>query len=369
MFAECHDECLRWLRMVLCTIAAAALLETTSCATASAADEIILPSMTDTTYDTTNVALDGVPTFGAPLWTTYALTDALFWGRDNQAVNRPLVITAGDNTPVISARDLQFPFSEGVRAFYGQRQPCDCGWELGYFGVYGQSATQFASYTPPSGFLQMPPDIGSNLTADGETATVKYRSVINSAEANVFSTSHEWRDYAEGWLTVDWLAGFRYVGVEEQATIDMNCCVGPDVVNVPYSVRTRNNMFGAQIGNRSRLTWERWALEGWAKAGLLGNSQEQLQSALIDYKGTLQRGATSSWGSGVGFIGDINMSAIYRLTDVWGIRAGYNLIWIDGLALAPNQFDFTVNSNSGTNLVSGGGIFMQGANLGLEARW
>jgi hypothetical protein len=54
---------------------------------------------------------------------------------------------------------------------------------------------------------------------------------------------------------------------------------------------------------------------------------------------------------------------------VWGIRAGYNLIWIDGLALAPNQFAFSDTTTSGSNLVSGGGIFMSGANLGLEARW
>jgi len=54
---------------------------------------------------------------------------------------------------------------------------------------------------------------------------------------------------------------------------------------------------------------------------------------------------------------------------VWGIRAGYNLIWIDGLALAPNQFDFSVADNAGSALASGGGVFLNGANLGLEARW
>ena len=80
--------------------------------------------------------------------------------------------------------------------------------------------------------------------------------------------------------------------------------------------------------------------------------------------------ATSSVSSfDVSFIGDINLSAIYRLTDIWGIRAGYNLIWIDGLALAPNQFDFANVAGAGTGLSSGGGIFMHGANLGLEARW
>ena len=71
----------------------------------------------------------------------------------------------------------------------------------------------------------------------------------------------------------------------------------------------------------------------------------------------------------VGFIGDINFSAIYRINDVWGIRAGYNLIWIDGLALAPNQFDFSVDQPPNTGVVSGGGMFLSGANLGLEARW
>jgi hypothetical protein len=128
-------------------------------------------------------------------------------------------------------------------------------------------------------------------------------------------------------------------------------------------------MFGAQVGRRMRWTWDRWAIEGWAKAGLLGNSQNSIQDPLIDYTGFQQRPGYSTWGSSVGFIGDINLSTVYRLTDVWGIRAGYNLIWIDGLALAPNQFNFSVADNAGSALASGGGVFLNGANLGLEARW
>jgi len=42
---------------------------------------------------------------------------------------------------------------------------------------------------------------------------------------------------------------------------------------------------------------------------------------------------------------------------------------LGGLALAPDQFDFTTNANSGTQLVNSSGIFYHGANLGLEARW
>lgn len=359
-----------WLMAV-----AAMVVETASCATAIRAQEPVVPPPLPQfapDIDVQEVAWSGGPTFPAPLWTSYALTDALFWGRDNQATNRPLVVSEGTGQPLVTARDLQFPFSEGVRAFYGQRAPDRGGWEIGYFGVYGQSATQVVAATPPD-YLQLPGSLGPNLTADGELATLKYNSVINSAEFNLFSTSYDWRPPTASWLTVDWLLGFRYVGVEEQALIATDgcrdSCGDGSFTTVPYGVRTRNNLFGAQIGNRSRWTWENWAFEGWAKAGLFGNAQKQIQDPLIDYTGFAERPGVSDTAGQVSFVGDINTSVIYRLTEVWGIRAGYNLIWIDGLALAPNQFDFSTDTGAGSRLVSGGGIFMHGANLGLEARW
>jgi hypothetical protein len=368
-FATCLGFTIRWVRRlcVLAAVAAAWCPSRSEAADAVSGPLDFAPAFpADVATDVTNVRIAGMPSVAEPLWTSYALTDALFWGRDNQAANNPLVVTVNEGAPVISGKDLQFPFSQGVRAFYGQRQPCECGWELGYWGLYGQSATQAAVGTPQN-FIQMPEPIGSRLTADAESAVVKYASTINSAEANVFSTRHEWRNRSGAWLTDDWLLGFRYIGVEEQASIFMTCC--PEDFPANYRVRTNNNMFGAQVGRRMRWTWDRWAIEGWAKAGLLGNSQQAIQDPLIDYTGFQQRPGYSTWGSNVGFVGDINLSTVYRLTDVWGIRAGYNLIWIDGLALAPNQFNFSVADNAGSALASGGGVFLNGANLGLEARW
>jgi hypothetical protein len=361
----------RWLRPRWLLAAIALIIETCSCAgilPEVAAQELQSVPTQEPAYETNTVAFRGIPSVAEPLWTNYALTEALFWGRDNQAANVPLVTAVGSGATLISAGDPQFPVAAGVRAFYGERNPNECGWELGYFGVYGMSASRIATTTPPQ-YLEVPGALGPLLTADGETATVKYNSVINSAEANVFRTSNYWRDTTESWLTLDWLAGFRYISVEEQASINTTCCVNTTDTTVPYSVRTRNNMFGGQIGSRARWTWDRWALEGWAKAGVLGNSAKQIQDPLVDYTGFEQRGARSATGTDVGFIGDINISAIYRLTDVWGIRVGYNTVWIGGLALAPNQFDFNNTSIAGTGLNSGDGIFLSGANLGLEARW
>jgi PAS domain S-box-containing protein len=42
---------------------------------------------------------------------------------------------------------------------------------------------------------------------------------------------------------------------------------------------------------------------------------------------------------------------------------------IEGVALAPNQLDFTNTPDSGTDVHTNGGVFFHGVNLGLEARW
>ena len=42
----------------------------------------------------------------------------------------------------------------------------------------------------------------------------------------------------------------------------------------------------------------------------------------------------------VAFVGELNLSLLYRLTDVWNLRAGYSALWIQGVALAPDQAGF-----------------------------
>ncbi|MFM8415318.1 MAG: BBP7 family outer membrane beta-barrel protein [Planctomycetota bacterium] len=341
------------------------------CGGAGRAQEVPLPEVTEPAMEIPSATAGAFRGVGPaePLWTSYALADALFWQRDNQAANRPLAITVGDGATVLRTSDLQFPVAAGVRTFYGQRSPEDGGWEVGYFGLYGQTATNIQGTIPPN-YIQLPDPLGGNLTEDGEFVTAKYSSVLNSAEVNLFATDSDWFTNPSGWDTLDWLAGFRYVGVEEDAVLATDCCrMGDEFFTIPYRARTRNNMFGAQLGVRGRRAWERWAVEGWAKAALMGVAQEQIQDQLVDYTGFVQRPALSRSGGEVGFVGDLTMSAIYRITDVWGIRAGYSLLWLEGLALAPDQFDFSTNAGAGTQLVNSSGIFYHGANLGLEARW
>ena len=64
----------------------------------------------------------------------------------------------------------------------------------------------------------------------------------------------------------------------------------------------------------------------------------------------------------------LNITAIYKLNQRWGLRAGYNMLWLTGVALAPSQWNFSI-PEAVTAINNDGGLFLYGANLGVEARW
>lgn len=315
---------------------------------------------------------------------SYAVFDAVFLQRDNVAIGRPLVLDGIDGPAAILPGDLTFNTQPGMRLFYGEVGDCNPGWEVGYLGVWGMFAD--ATAVSPAGTLQadnplgLPP--GSLNGADFARAT--YRSSLNAAEFNLFSrwsdggydrrAGEPWRrcdNYDLG--TLDWLAGFRWAGLDEQAVLAFSPAGNPG--GGLYGVNSNSNIFAAQVGARARAAWERWAFESWAKVALGGTSMSQSQAPIVnsilnvDGQPFVERSARSATEAGVGFIGDMNFTLTYRFTETWGLRLGYNLIWLSGVALAPNQFDFTAPPAGGTGLNGGSSVFLSGASLGLEARW
>lgn len=314
---------------------------------------------------------------------TYAIADALFLQRNNAAGAAPLVVSNATDAPAITAGQAQFAVQPGLRLFYGSIDDCNRGWEAGYLGVWGMfadAATAGASLRAPAPFASLPQAIGfNNRTAARST----YSSTLHSAELNSVwrscdggfdrNAAYPWQrceTYCHG--SFDWLLGFRWAGLSEAAQLSYagNALPGPVPPASTYSVRSTTNLFGVQVGRRGRWEWDGWVAEGWAKAALMGSGMSQSQDPIENvYSGQLIRTAHSSREGSAGFIGDINLSLTRRLSETWGLRAGYNLIWLSGVALAPGQFDFSATPASGTDVAGGFGLFLHGANLGLEARW
>lgn len=297
---------------------------------------------------------------------SYGLVEVLALQRDNEAANRPLVTDATSGNTLLSVGDLNASTAIGARVFVGRRIDESWGREAGYMGVYGMTGSE-SLRGDENLALAGPLESQSLPFSDGSHVRATWVSTINSAEFNLF------RSRCEGGDCIDWLGGFRYLNVAEQAGLAFTCCedspLGP--FSSSTTVQTSNNLIGGQLGGRARRTWDRWAVEGWAKTGLFANVANQSQSPVIDPtgSGTVVRDARSAWGTETAFVADLNASLVYRLNDIWGIRVGYNLIWISGIALAPNQWDFSTATDAGTALVGGDSMFLSGVNLGLEARW
>ncbi len=316
-----------------------------------------------------------------PEWNNYFVFDVLFLQRDN-ATNGQAIAVGNDNAPnpgepILTTRSMQFATAPGVRLLWGQRGGDGVGWEVGYLGVYGMFAD--ANVTAPDE-IAVPGDLGQAVhgwaTADVERPT--YASSLNIVEANMFL--YECCETCDPCATLqcqrtrrcrctDWIGGFFWAGLNEQANLNVTCCPGEP--SSAYSVTTASNMFGAQVGLRRRADWCRWAFERTYKVGLAGTSLYQSAGPITSPLGgdTIYRDAQSDAIGGVGLLSQINLTAVYRINRQWGLRAGYNFIWLAGVALAPDQWDFTDTADSGSQLINGGGLFLHGANLGLERRW
>jgi hypothetical protein len=337
----------------------------------------------------TMVPVDGVlsgtlccpPSLCCPNWDSYFLFDVLLLQRDNGTNGQPLVEanSAGPlaGQTLISSTSPQFSTSPGIRTFFGRHGPDNIGWEVGYVGVYGMFGDAEAGGVD---LLRVTPPLGDSVPGwqSADYARATYASNFDMVQANVFRydccreqdrrSPYPWRR-TPSCHCIDWMAGVVWAGLEETAALNVLCCQGEETT--AYRNGTSSQMFGGLVGVRGRREWQDWAFEGWVKTGLTGNQlsswADPITSSLAP--GVEFRSARTNSTTSAGFIGDINMTAVYQLNDTWGLRMGYNLIWLSGVALAGNQYDFSDTIDSGRTLYGAGSVFFQGGSLGLEARW
>lgn len=288
----------------------------------------------------------------------YGSVEGLLLGRDSRG-QQPIVIAIQDEgnalpgTTLLTASDLRFDWEGGLRAMIGWRRDESSAWELGYFGVFDWNAT--ASLTGNNN-LAIPGDLGQ-ASLDffaADQIDVSYQSQLHGAEIN----------YVSG-CDLAWLVGFRYVSLNEDFDLRGTDF---DTGTSDYFVRATNNLFGGQLGTRLVAHRGAWSWEATAKAGLYGNAANQSQFVADFPPGFFLRSRVGDAGGSVAFLGDLNLTGSYHINSTWSLRAGYNLLWIEGVALASQQLDFTDTATSGTTL-DFGGLFAHGLNLGLEARW
>lgn len=163
--------------------------------------------------------------------------------------------------------------------------------------------------------------------------------------------------------------GFRYINFSDRVNISTQRIVGGGVEDAAYNTRTNNNLYGSQLEARLRRNSGRFGWDASGFSGIFGNDASQTQT-VTDFPNFAIRPTLSSHDGGVAFVGGGNLSGLYSLNNVWNFKAGYSALWIDGLALAPNQLDYDfASAQGGSALDNSGGMLLHGVNVGLEANW
>jgi hypothetical protein len=300
-----------------------------------------------------------------PKW--YFRGDAVWLTRDKPGDRN---LTTSDDHFVLSTEAFHFPLEVGMRLTLG-RYLTDCtSIEGGFYGANFWDQRQSTALFPSvSGSGPLSPYWGTGGGAFDTSAfsnsnqqTALWQSNFDSGELGI-----------RHWIfpSTSLLFGFRYINVDDQLQLSAfndasNHNAGDSAF---YRTSTTNNLFGVQTGvEYSHELGTRWLFVSVeAKGGAFANAAQQ-QNVLFNTATTdSQRSASDVQFASVI---DLSVGLTVLLGDHCTIRGGYSLLFLDGLALAPDQLDTNPTmSNSRNFIADNGSMTLQGPFVGTEVVW
>lgn len=274
--------------------------------------------------------------------------DGLYMQRSN-SYDTPLVYRASDNLVLLGDNSLQKDFHTGARATATRRWGESCELEFSYMGIDGFGGSQ--SLSDPNGLTVYGPNFGPITIVGGGRLDVDYRSQLHSGE---FLLRHR-----QDWL--GYSAGIRMLDVQEALSETLiRQAFPPEHI---WRTDTSNFLVGLQVGTDITL-WqrsERFRANVAMKVGVYNNYASQLSQSDTGLHPPFR--ATTDLAA---YVGELDFTGQWKLSPHLSLRGGYQLMWIDNIALAPQQIGVT-NLPAGTgNIDAKGNIFAHGASVGLE---
>ena len=322
----------------------------------------------------------------APRW--YDITaDAMVLRRDT--VSRRIDFASdGIGGPIVLSTDsLDFDDDElGLRLTAAVPFMAGSNLEFTYFGLYDFSTGAAVTRTTAGSLFSVYSQFGVNpMDGFDETDRSTFQRIIYESSLDNFELN--WRRRWTGpncRLQGSILAGVRYLYIAEDFQYDTtggDDFATPGVVEINGAqitrVATRNSLTGFQLGG------DLWTnikpgitIGGELKAGVFGNYAHQSTDVR-----TLPPGLPSFFEeredmNDIAFAGEGRVELIYRTSPNWAIRGGYMFFYVDGVALAPENFNTVAPPNiqvagaprpAAAN--DNGDVFYHGGFLGVEWMW
>ena len=285
-----------------------------------------------------------------PLW--FAHADGLFLFRDPQG--GATFARLGPSGPdVLSTSAFDDEFSAALRATVGRSLGDWYRVEGSFFGTHSWSDTAFVRNTDANGGggvgnLYSPfSDFGNPAAIVGldynDFASIEFSSRLTNAELNIRR-----RLVAQpGLWEASFLVGVRYVDVAESFGYHTTSTTpGPATSSNDYRISTGNQMIGVQLGFLTQFLvrprmWINFELKG---AMLANDVSMNYRLDRVDNVGTASVFIGSDQKNRTAFLGELVLEYNYHFAPHWTFRAGYNAIWITGLALAVDNFNSDINT-------------------------
>jgi hypothetical protein len=162
----------------------------------------------------------------------------------------------------------------------------------------------------------------------------------------------------------EFVAGFRTLQVHDVLSYHV---VFP-AFSADYKWNDTNYLYGGQLGLNFNLD-ERdcpFSLNCRLETGVYNNYAANNFSLTSSTGGQIPGGGSASQAD---FVGDINVTAAYHFGEHVAIRGGYELLWVEGLALASKQAAIATANHTQNAISTAGHLFYNGATFGLDLTW
>ena len=330
-----------------------------------------------------------------PSWFCVAI-DAVALTRDN---DRDLNLTSDGITGpiVLGTSDTDFDYEAALRVTGRIQLSAVTNFEATYLGLldWNQSARATSDnhglYSIFSEFGTVPlVGVGFRETDQATTHTLDYNSELESVETHF---RRAWTT-PKGCVHGSWLLGARWIRVSDdfRHTTDvlphlnpfyltgmppMPTAQGPG--NLDYRIATENDLVGMQFGSQiGACILPGLSVSGEAKLGVYANQVDQ--NTFVDGSpnptpaiNDLQSSTEFAYGT------DVRASAIWQLSPLMKVRAGYEALFLSGLATGAGSFSTDlpltsvssgdVSGSTQFNLEDDEDLIYHGFHLGLELGW
>ena len=266
----------------------------------------------------------------------------------------------------LNSSDFRQGFAGGPRLDLIRHGDCGYDVELSYFQIDGWSSDRSIGPDDPIDWLVMRSPGG--FTQTNQTPKLATQAMVWDYATRLYDAELNLRWHPSSRLTV--LAGFRWMELRENLVGTLDPPTFPDESGWTFwNATTTNNLYGFQIGGDAQLFERgRFSIGGLLKAGIFDNNAEQTTEVSVIAK--RQRWASASTNHAA-FVGETGLQCKYRVTQRLLLRAGYEAIWLQGVALAPGQVqetqtDLRTISVQAIGVNCDSGVFYHGATAGLE---